>query len=80
MSATDIVETLAHERASDRLLAARGSVFAAFDELDLGFVAEDALNYMAFALSSFPEELRARAAGLAMGFALTAVEADRGPR
>lgn len=75
--ATDVTLTDAHDRARDRLLAADGSVFVAFDQLDCGFTSEQMTAYCAWALTTIPEEFRARMTGMILATALTLVEKDR---
>lgn len=68
-----------HKAASDRLSAARGSVFQAFDNLACGISAEEAEAYIAGSphFQSLPERERGKVLGLALGFAMTAVESER---
>ena len=70
---------LGHDAASARLLAARGSVFDAFDRLGCGMDHEEAVRYMQGSphFQSLPDVERGKVVGLALGFALTAVESDR---
>ena len=75
----------AHERASERLLDAQGSVRAAFDSLDTGLTFDDLIAYVerdfhARAIQGVAgdlDKLHARIVGLAAGLAITVVEADR---
>jgi hypothetical protein len=71
-----------HRAAAMRLLGARGSIFRAFDELACGISASEAEAYMAGSpgFQSLPEHERGKVFGLALGFALTAVESDRALR
>lgn len=73
----DVTQTDAHNRACGRLLAADGSVFLAFDQLDCGLTSEQMTAYCAWALTTIPEEFRARMTGMVLATALTVVEADR---
>ncbi|MEA2492799.1 MAG: hypothetical protein QOJ29_710 [Thermoleophilaceae bacterium] len=68
-----------HRAASSRLRGARGSIFAAFDNLACGFDHEQAEAYIAGSLhfQTLPEDQQGKVLGLALGFALTAVESDR---
>ena len=77
--AEPIIDSAAHARAADRLLDARGSIYAAFDSLGL-FTHEQALDYFAGSphFQSLPEDQRWKVAGMCMGFALTIVEQERG--
>jgi hypothetical protein len=70
---------LGHGAAANRLLAARGSIYAAFDNLACGMDHDEALAYLDGSphFASLPEDVRGKVAGLCMGFALTAVEGDR---
>lgn len=67
------------EAAADRLARADGSIYAAFDELGCGFDHEWALSYIAGSPSfnALPEDERGKVVGLVLGFAITAVEAER---
>jgi hypothetical protein len=62
--------------AAHRLMEADGSIYNAFDALDV-FGHEIALDYLAAPLERIPAEHRGFVAGVALGLALTAVEADR---
>ncbi len=74
-----ILDDAAHALASARLRAARGSIYEAFDGLDLGFDHDDVLDYLSGSPSfmSLPEDCRGLVAGLVMGTALTVAEAAR---
>ena len=69
-----------HGAAADRLVEARGSIRAAFESLDLGFGYDEALEYLRGA-PSWQAITSKRSEGLTfgalLGFAITAVEADR---
>lgn len=71
-----IVESEAQARAADRLLAAQGGIYAAFDGLGLGFDHNDALEYLrgAPSFAQLPRREQGRVAGLVMGFALVVAE------
>lgn len=77
-----VVDSAAHAAAADRLEAARGSIYEAFDGLGVGFDHEEAVDYMMGSLwfQSLPEKYRAMCLGSCMGFALTVVESDRASR
>src|SRR3954454_2502600 len=70
---------LGHDAATARLIAARGSIYAAFDNLACGMGHDEAVAYLSGSphFTSLPEDVRGKVAGLCMGFALTAVESDR---
>src|SRR4051794_37215424 len=67
------------DAAAERLRRADGSIYAAFDELGCGFDHEWALGYIAGSPSfnALPEDERGKVVGLVLGFAITAVEAER---
>jgi hypothetical protein len=69
----------AQTRGQDRLIAARGSIRAAFDGLDLGWTYDDVWTYLegSPAFQALPEDRRPICAGLVMGFAIVAIEQDR---
>lgn len=74
----------AHDRAVDRLLEHRGSIRAAFDSLDLGIEFEDVIAYLerdfhVKAVVDAPDldSAHGRMVGMAAGFAIAAVEAER---
>lgn len=65
--------------AADRLVRHHGSIYTAFDSLLLGFNHNDAIEYMEAPADAvgLPEEHRGHVAGMIMGFAIVAVEAER---
>ena len=69
------MDSVAHQRASERLLRNGGSIRNAFAGLGLGWTYEDVWEYLegSPAFQAFGDQ-RGLAAGLVMGFALTAVE------
>lgn len=76
--------SLAHDRAAERLIDARGSVRAAFDSLDAGLTFDDLIAYVdenlaaiLLAVADEPERFHGRLVGLVAGAALTIVESDR---
>lgn len=78
-TAQDLIDTDAHHRASDRLVASRGSIYRAFDELDCGITHEQVMGYLwgSPSFASLHVDLQGKVAGMIMGFALTVVESDR---
>lgn len=76
-------ETLTESRAvaavQDRITDARGSVFVAFDATECGFDAQQAVEFLEGSLhfQSLPADLQGKVVGLALGFAMVAVESDR---
>ena len=78
-----IADSAANERAGYRLLAARGSVRAAFASLDLGWDYDDVESYLLGAppyqamLHRLGGDQHGFLLGLIQGFALVAVERDR---
>lgn len=74
-----LIESSAHKVASDRLLAARGSIFQAFDNLGCGIDHDEALEYLRGSPSFqvLDDRHRGLVAGLVLGFALVAVQSDR---
>src|SRR4051794_19008300 len=71
-----MAELPGHAMAAHRLTKANGSIYKAFDSLDV-FDHDMVLDYLAGPLEPIPEEPRGFVAGVALGLALTAVEADR---
>lgn len=68
-----------HDEAAMRLYSTGGSIYAAFDALGCGIDHDEALEYIGETptFRGRPEADRAHIAGLILGFAITAVEADR---
>lgn len=77
---TERALTKAQREAAERLLEARGSIRAAFESLDLGFDYDDALAYLRGSPSwqaITTDTSEGLMFGAILGFAITAVEADR---
>lgn len=66
-------------RAGERLIAARGSIRAAWDSLGLGWSFDDLSAYLrgADGYDDIPDELRGKMLGIAAGVVILAVEHDR---
>jgi hypothetical protein len=87
-STTPIARSVAAEKAAERLLAARVSIREAFEGLELGWTLEDVQLYLEGTpeltgqrlplWERLPEHLRGQVVGVVMGFAIVAVEQDRG--
>lgn len=60
-------------------MAARGSIFAAFDALGCGFDRDQATEYLSgsVTLQQLPDDVAIRVIGVCMAFAMTVVESDR---
>lgn len=74
--------TEAQRAAQDVLMCAGGSIYEAFDGLDLGFDRKTAMAYLAEPLRCAEKDgyPPGRLVGIALGFALTCVLADRAAR
>ncbi len=74
-----LADSHANERAGNRLLAARGSIYAAFDNLACGIDHEQALEFLRGSphFQALDERDQGLLAGVVMGFAIVAVESER---
>lgn len=61
---------------------ARGSIFTAFDAMECGFDAQEAFEFLSGSphYGSLPQEIQGKVLGIALGFAMVAVESDREKR
>lgn len=74
-----LADSTANKRAADRLLAARGSVYSAFDNLGCGIRHEQVWEFLNGAphFQALDERHKGIVAGIVMGFAIVAVESER---
>jgi hypothetical protein len=74
-----LADSRANEIAGNRVLAARGSIYLAFDNLGCGIDHDQALEFLAGSphFQALDERQRGLVAGIVMGFAIVAVESER---
>lgn len=79
---TEFANSDAVLRAGERLIETGGKIFDAFDSLDCGVSASDAQRWLLDSptLRDLPASAANRMVGVVLGFAIAAVESDRGKR
>ena len=74
-----LADSRANERVGNRLLGAGGSIYEAFDRLGCGIAHDEAVEYLKGSpeLQALDLRQQARIVGVALAFAMVAVESER---